>query len=299
MLLNINGRLIYDTDENHNLLNLYTYDSQGNPASMNFDGYYYLYQVNGHGDVTRVTTPFGDVVAEYEYDAWGNIIYEYETMSEINPFRYAGYIYDEETDLYYLNSRYYDPKLGRFLTKDTVPKINHYVYANNNPVMFVDPSGHYAVAIGANLFGGKIVGGNLDILFAVDTNWNIGFLINASAGTSISPSLAYATGGVQTSFSTVNSIFDLEGESVTSGGNIGIGKVTGGYDVNISTEGKGITHNLSLGLGGDIGWLPATVEEHVFYGETRVVYNYNIKETYTNLKDSIIQFITNLNLVKN
>ena len=68
-------------------------------------------------------------------------------MSEINPFRYAGYIYDEETGLYYLNSRYYDPRLGRFLTKDTIPKINHYVYANNNPVMFVDPSGHIVETI--------------------------------------------------------------------------------------------------------------------------------------------------------
>jgi len=108
---------------------------------------YYMY--NGHGDVTALLNTAGDTVATYYYDIWGNILEKMESASVSNPFRYAGYQYDEETDLYYLNARYYDAKIARFLTEDTYTgrqndplSLNLYTYCMNNPIIYVDPTGN-------------------------------------------------------------------------------------------------------------------------------------------------------------
>ncbi len=97
----------------------------------------------------------GTVVAEYEYDAWGRVLSATDktdlAIAEINPFRYRSYYYDTETELYYLETRYYDPKLGRFLNPDTLDYLgdgedlnnyNLFAYCGNNPVMRADKSGH-------------------------------------------------------------------------------------------------------------------------------------------------------------
>ena len=123
---------------------------------------------------------------KYNYDAWGNhgignarneLIYDSATgviaagyenhIAILNPIRYRGYYYDTETGLYYLQSRYYDATLCRFLNRDNVnylePEsihgLNLYAYCNNNPVMFADPSGHsviLAMLIGAGI--GLVIG---------------------------------------------------------------------------------------------------------------------------------------------
>ena len=93
----------------------------------------------------------GNVVVEYKYDAWGNheatVADEtYVALAEINPFRYRGYYFDEETGLYFLQTRYYDPVVGRFISRDsieyadpeTICGLNLYAYCGNNPVMFTD-----------------------------------------------------------------------------------------------------------------------------------------------------------------
>ncbi len=79
--------------------------------TVNSETYYYLY--NGHADVTALLTGDGAIAATYYYDAFGNIL---ESTGEVNNnIRYAGYQYDEETGLYYLNARMYDPMIARFL----------------------------------------------------------------------------------------------------------------------------------------------------------------------------------------
>jgi len=111
--------------------------------------YYYMY--NGHGDVTALLDTDGSIAASYYYDAFGNITEQ--TGEADNPIRYAGYQYDEETNVYYLNARYYDPKIARFLTEDSYLgsiadplSLNLYIYCHNEPVMYIDPSGHVVTA---------------------------------------------------------------------------------------------------------------------------------------------------------
>ena len=120
----------------------------------------YVYRKNIFGDVTAVYNDDGILQCTYEYDAWGNhVIYDADgkvvdgnsdNIGLINPIRYRGYYFDEETGLYYLKTRYYDPQVGRFMTIDgieyldpeTINGLNLYAYCNNNPVMNVDPDGN-------------------------------------------------------------------------------------------------------------------------------------------------------------
>ncbi len=150
----IGDKVYYETDKNDNIIAEYTWDEEGNPVTMTRNGQTYYYFTNGHGDVVALIDQAGNVVARYDYDAWGNIIYQEGALAAINPYRYAGYQYDEETKMYYLMSRYYNPDLGRFITRDRFYGVdnkpitlNLYAYGNNNPVKYFDPHGDIAVFI--------------------------------------------------------------------------------------------------------------------------------------------------------
>ncbi|MBB3909374.1 RHS repeat-associated core domain-containing protein [Anoxybacteroides rupiense] len=132
------------------------------------------------GDVVRMVDGNGTTVANYSYDPWGKVLSVSENAAVAGqPIGYAGYYYDRETKLYYLQARYYDPETARFLSRDPYPgdldnpiTQNGYTYANDNPVMLVDPDGKFAwmipiaivvgqaiadgVAIGAGLYMGKV-----------------------------------------------------------------------------------------------------------------------------------------------
>ena len=111
----------------------------------------YLYRKNIYGDVTEIYSDNGTLVGKYSYTAFGECIVKVNEggIAEKNPIRYRGYYYDEETSLYYLKSRYYDPITGRFITIDdisyidpeTINGLNLYAYCGNNPVMYTDPNG--------------------------------------------------------------------------------------------------------------------------------------------------------------
>jgi RHS repeat-associated protein len=116
------------------------------PATGTPEQFYYMY--NGHADVTALIKDNGDIEATYYYDAFGNHLEQ--TGNKDNPYRYSGYQYDKGTDLYYLNARYYDAKVARFLTEDTFSgmandplSLNRYTYCSNNPIKYLDPTGHW------------------------------------------------------------------------------------------------------------------------------------------------------------
>ncbi len=89
-----------------------------------------------------MTDANGQVVANYEYDAWGNVLKnDAKGIAAENPFGYAGYLYDKEIGMYYLIARYYNPDPG---DEDDPVTQNGYTYADNNPVMNVDSDGHLA-----------------------------------------------------------------------------------------------------------------------------------------------------------
>jgi len=153
------NRVLYETDGANRITRYYTYSATGQLLSMTeVGGGTYFYHYNAHGDVVAVTDASGNVVARYTYDAWGSILAQSGTFADENPYRYAGYRYDKETGLYYLMARYYDSKVGRFLSVDPDPgdaddpiTQHGYVYANNNPVMMVDPDGHWAWLVAKRL----------------------------------------------------------------------------------------------------------------------------------------------------
>lgn len=126
------------------------YDATG-VCGFNYNGTDYYYLKNIFGDILGIYDDSGNVCAEYSYDAWGRCTIKGHAsdFAQMNPFRYRGYYYDRETGWYYLNSRYYDPEVGRFINADDISYIqptdinglNLFAYCGNNPVMYTDPSG--------------------------------------------------------------------------------------------------------------------------------------------------------------
>lgn len=126
----------------------YIYDTAGELLGFTYNGTPYYYLKNQQGDVYKIVDTNGTVVGSYTYDPWGKVIAD-GTMAEINPIRYRSYYYDSETQLYYLQSRYYDPELGRFINADALVSTgqgltgnNMFAYCNNNPVCFFDTTGY-------------------------------------------------------------------------------------------------------------------------------------------------------------
>ncbi len=141
-----NDKIILETDELGNQLARNVYGTNLLMRTAGEEAYYYMY--NGHADVTALMdVSTGSIAAAYYYDAFGNIIEM--TGNADNNIMYAGYQYDEETKMYYLNARMYDPKTGRFLQEDTYGgnpndplSLNRYTYCANSPLIYYDPTGH-------------------------------------------------------------------------------------------------------------------------------------------------------------
>ncbi len=129
----------------------YLYDGMGLAGfELNGTSYYYVY--NGQGDVIGILDSSGNRVVTYTYDSWGSPLSVTgslaSTVGQKNPIRYRGYYYDAESGFYYLQSRYYDPKTGRFINADGIIGANKDVLANNiftycgnNPINFSDITG--------------------------------------------------------------------------------------------------------------------------------------------------------------
>jgi RHS repeat-associated protein len=157
----------------------FTYDMYNCLAAMTFNGTKYTYEKDAQGDIIGLFDSSNNEVVKYSYDSWGKLISIdgslADTIGKANPFRYRSYYYDFESQLYYLQSRYYNPEIGRFISKDdsgyhdanNLIDSNLYAYVDNNPVINTDPNGHVVfTAIGTGfgaLFGwlsAEVTGGD-------------------------------------------------------------------------------------------------------------------------------------------
>jgi len=159
--LTLNGKVARETIKTNDSVTAvldFIYDESGKPFALkystngtSFQTYYYV--LNLQGDVVKLIHYIPgfeyESVATYEYDAWGNIVSSSGKLAEINPLRYRGYYYDNETGFYYLQSRYYDPANRRFINADSLSSTgqgflgtNMFAYCNNCPTIYHDPSGH-------------------------------------------------------------------------------------------------------------------------------------------------------------
>ena len=168
----------------------FIYNEQNQLVGFEHQSNKYFYVRDLLGVIRNIIDINGKIVVTYKYDAWGNHkVYDSSNaentrssfIGNTNPFRYKGYYYDVETEWYYLQNRYYSPLLSRFINMDhtkylepgNVDGINLFAYCANNPVMYLDPSGNFAIstflimfAVGAlatwaagELFGHQLVGG--------------------------------------------------------------------------------------------------------------------------------------------
>lgn len=155
-----NGNVLMGTYDGINKL-LFSYDDQSNVVAVDYNGTYYYYLRDGQGSIVKLIDGNGSTVVSYSYDPWGVCTTTgsmASTLGALNPFRYHGYVYDEETGWYYLLSRYYNPTVGRYLSADTLSSTgqgvlgyNMYAYCLNNPTTNYDPSGSLSFS---NIFSG-------------------------------------------------------------------------------------------------------------------------------------------------
>lgn len=199
-----NGKLLMQSDGIS-----FLYDHAG-IAGMTYDGNTYLYRKNAQGDVIALFDTNGAMVATYTYDAWGNCEVcptavidnnrksEYNrTVANLNPIRYRSYYFDTETGFYWLQSRFYDPSTGRFVSQDeysyldpdSVNGINLFAYCNNNPVMLTDSTGNGWWKDFWNSTAGKVIGTILVVAAVIAVS-----VATAGVGTAVTAALGSGLG---------------------------------------------------------------------------------------------------------
>ena len=148
----MNGTLLGQTKGSDTIV--FLYDEKANKFGFDYNGTKYYYIFNVQGDVIGILNQAGQKIVSYTYDPWGKVLSvdgsEASAIGQLNPIRYRGYYYDTETGFYYLQSRYYDPTVRRFLNADNILGANQnilsynlFAYCSNNPINYCDPSGCY------------------------------------------------------------------------------------------------------------------------------------------------------------
>ena len=171
----LSGKVMRQTWGDNNALE-FVYDDGNQPFAVIYkhgqttELYYYV--LNAQGDVSAILDSSGKLAASYDYDAWGNctvydssakVLTDPTSIANLNPLRYRGYYYDAETGFYYLQSRYYDPAICRFINADTYLSTgqgmlghNMFTYCGNNPVNYCDSSGRFFFTLLGAVIGAAV-----------------------------------------------------------------------------------------------------------------------------------------------
>ena len=334
-IYHLSGTRILDEEwvsgSTRNLL-IYIYDASGQPIGINYlkcvgntvTKEAYLLGTNIQGDITCIYDTAGNRVVTYTYDAWGKILSvtgtAANTIGRYNPFRYRGYYYDNETGFYYLNSRYYDPSVGRFLNADgyinangDLIGFNMFAYCGNNPVNASDPLGRWYIKDGIKWLTKNVMkpvtdsvqkamgklgnathsagvavsaafGGGISgtIGLATDNQGNVGFV----ASWSILAASPNASVSVYRSFTNAPSIKNLEGISVVAGGSVDV------YGVSIGGEFTSFadTDTNDIYVGGAVSagvGAPIPIEVHGGVNNARVGGMFNVFDVLNKLYNRI------------
>ncbi len=217
----------------------YLYDASG-IIGMKYNSNYYYFEKNILGDILAVYNSNGAIVASFTYDSFGNFTAS-GSMVNLVKFRYRGYYYDAETGFYYLQNRYYDPTICRFISADkssllstlanSIGELNLYVYCNNNPIMYTDPTGEFPVLATILCVIGVLAGGlffgtmaynmgytGLDLVGISLLGGILGGIIGFSAGSLLAmfiPEIVSFMGSSFSLFNFINSTGSLVSVSVT------------------------------------------------------------------------------------
>lgn len=226
------NKLIRETSINNTLDFLYDeYDNLYGFIKDNSEKY--LYIRDQLQNIIGITDINGKIVVKYSYDAWGALKNIEDTSSsgigKLNPFRFKGYYYDNESSMYYCKTRYYVPQWGRWLSPDSIEylnpesinKLNLYTYANNNPVIYYDPDGHMALLCALLILGAIGMVANVgsqaltDLAYRNEFKWE-NYLVAAGAG--FLGGMCYAIPGVGSIVSAaVTSGLTTAGQLIVSG----------------------------------------------------------------------------------
>ena len=162
-----NGDMLLTQISGDNRIDFY-YDQAGGFLGFNYNGTDYYYMFNAQSDIIGIIDSNGNIVVNYTYDSWGNPISITgtltDTVGKLNPIRYRCYYYDNESGLYYVESRYYDRQIKRFITYDDISVLtsnssdphwdkNLFAYCENNPIMFIDEDGEFPQVVFGAIIG--------------------------------------------------------------------------------------------------------------------------------------------------
>ena len=213
-------RLISEAYNGNTMVTLY--GSDGSVCGILYNGARYYFNKNLQGDVISILNMAGNTLAKYTYDAWGKILSVTDAQGTpieddddtnialINPYRYRGYYFDSESNFYYLQTRYYDPETGRFISPDNIsylnPKkfigLNLYAYCNNDSVMYKQSAVSFGGSITtSSILVGDSMGSTIStsaakqiakkLLSSKSSGFNLfGYELRKSAGWDTSPDIA-------------------------------------------------------------------------------------------------------------
>jgi len=247
----------------------FTYDANGAPLTLIYEDATYFYVTNLQGDVVSILDSTGAVEVSYTYDAWGNIlsVSGFPTLATLNPLRYRGYVYDIETNLYYLQSRYYNPAWGRFISADSLDVLtatpmaltdkNLFAYCDNNPVTRADDDGEFWHIIVGAVAGAIISGVVKAVSNAIEGKPLTDGLATAMIAGAASGALAstgVGAGGIIMGNATISMVENATDQIIENDGfdNFDVGDmlidgVIGGVSGRMGGAGKGSKHLTKLG----------------------------------------------------